>query len=123
MEQTEIILTLEEIQIQLRHLHWQTKSDAQHRAFGSIYESLDDHIDKFVEVCMGKHGRPDFSGGYRISGQDISTLNIDEFIDKVCDFLIDFSESYDSKKDSDILNIRDEILGDFNKLKYLLTLS
>jgi hypothetical protein len=29
---------------------------------------------------------------------------------------------YDEKMDSDILNIRDEIMADLNKLKYLLTL-
>jgi hypothetical protein len=30
---------------------------------------------------------------------------------------------YDSSSDSDLLNIRDEILAEFNKLKYLLTLN
>jgi hypothetical protein len=32
------------------------------------------------------------------------------------------TEVLDSKYDSDLLNIRDEILGETNKLKYLLTL-
>lgn len=123
MTQEQIILTLEEVQIQLKHLHWQTKSDAQHRAFAFVYDSLTDHLDKFVETCMGKHGRPDFTGGYQLSGKDISDIDIDGFIERVCEFLISFSEVYDTGKDSDLLNIRDEMLGDFNKLKYLLTLS
>lgn len=123
MTQEQIILTFEEVQIQLKHLHWQTKSDPQHRAFGSIYDSLTDHLDKFVEICMGKHGRPDFTGGYELRGKDISDMDIDEFLDRVCQFLISLSDVYDSKQDSDLLNIRDEILGDFNKLKYLLTLN
>jgi hypothetical protein len=29
---------------------------------------------------------------------------------------------YDDKMDTDLLNIRDEIMADLNKLKYLLTL-
>lgn len=122
MENSVIILTLEEIQVQMKHLHWQTTSYAQHNAFGFIYDSLNDHVDKFVEVCMGKHGRPSFEGGYQLSGKDFGELDVENFIEKVCDFLISFSMIYDDKKDSDLLNIRDEMLADFNKLKYLLTL-
>jgi hypothetical protein len=122
MEHSSIILTLEEIQIQLRHLHWQTKSYAQHKAYGSVYEDLDEHIDMFAEVCMGKHGRPDFTGGYQLSGKDISEIDVENFLDNVCEFFISLSEVYDPKTDSDLLNIRDEMLGLFNKLKYLLTL-
>lgn len=122
MEHSEIILTLEEIQVQMRHLHWQTQSYAQHKAFDFIFESLEDHIDRFVEVCMGKHGRPDFTGGYQLSGKDISELDIEHFINQICEFLISFDMVYNDKQDSDLLNIRDEMLADFNKLKYLLTL-
>jgi hypothetical protein len=35
---------------------------------------------------------------------------------------VGLSESYDPKMDSDLLNIRDEMLAEINKLKYLLTL-
>ncbi len=123
MEHSSIILTLEEIQIQIRHLHWQTRSFAQHDAFGKVYEDLSENIDLFVEICMGKHGRPDFTGGYRISGKDISNIDIEEFVEKVCLFLSDLTKFYDTDKDTDLLNVRDEMLALFNKLKYLLTLS
>jgi hypothetical protein len=36
--------------------------------------------------------------------------------------MINLSAILDSSKDSDLLNIRDEILGSLNQLKYLLTL-
>lgn len=122
MNKEQIILTLEEVQVQVKHLHWQTKSFAEHEAYGKIYDSLNESIDLFVEICMGKHGRPDFTGGYQLTGKDISEMDVDEFIQRICEFLISLTEVYDSKKDSDLLNIRDEILGEFNKLKYLLTL-
>lgn len=122
MNKEQIILTLEEVQVQIKHLHWQTKSFAEHEAYGKIYDSLNESIDLFVEICMGKHGRPDFTGGYQLTGKDISEMDVDEFIQRICEFLISLTEVYDSKKDSDLLNIRDEILGEFNKLKYLLTL-
>ena len=122
MEKGQVILKLEEIQVQLRHLHWQTKSYAKHQAYGKVYEDMDGLIDEFVEVCMGKHGRPSFVGGYTIEGKDISEISVQEFVDESCDFLISLTETYDPKEDSDLLNLRDEILALFNKLKYLLTL-
>jgi hypothetical protein len=122
MENSEIIKKLVEIQQQLRFLHWQTKSYAKHQAYGGIYSELDGLIDSFVETCMGKHGRPSYSGGYTLEGQDIDELSIQEFVDSSVSFLIGLTEKYDGKSDTDLLNIRDEMLGEFNKLKYLLTL-
>jgi hypothetical protein len=122
MENSEIIKKLVETQQQLRFLHWQTKSYAKHQAYGGIYSELDGLIDSFVETCMGKHGRPSFSGGYTLEGQDIDELSIQEFVDSSVSFLIGLTEKYDGKSDTDLLNIRDEMLGEFNKLKYLLTL-
>jgi hypothetical protein len=42
-------------------------------------------------------------------------------ISTVRDALVQMSEQLDSS-DTDLLNIRDEILGELNKLSYLLTL-
>jgi DNA-binding ferritin-like protein len=120
MEQ--IIIELLTIQNQFRIYHWQTKSFARHSAFGDVYSELDGLIDEFVEVCMGKHGRPSFSGGYTLGGSDIEELELTEYINSVCEYLVGLSEDYDPKMDSDLLNIRDEMLAEINKLKYLLTL-
>ena len=118
----EIILKLVQIQNQFRFLHWQTTGDAKHRAYGEIYSDLDGMIDDFAEACMGKHGRPEFESEFAIMFQDISSMSLQKFIDGITDFLISFNEVYDSKLDSDLLNLRDEILLKINKLKYLLTL-
>lgn len=122
MENTEIIVALVQIQTQFRMLHWQTTSYSKHQAFGGIYSSLDGTIDEFVEACMGKHGRPKFSGGYQISGEDIDEMDLGAFISQTCDFLISLTETFDPQEDSDLLNLRDEMLSEVNKLKYLLTL-
>jgi len=122
MKNSEVVKFLLETQTQFRILHWQTKSFSRHSAYGRIYDSLDDLIDKFVEVCMGKHGRPTFTGGYVLAGRDIEELELTEFINLVCEYLVGLSEDYDPKMDSDLLNIRDEMLAEINQLKYLLTL-
>ena len=118
----EIILKLVQIQNQFRFLHWQTFGDAKHRAYGELYDSIGDRIDTFTEAMMGKYGRPDFESEFVIAFQDIQSINIQNFIDGIVEFLVSMTESLDTKYDTDLLNIRDEILGSINKLKYLITL-
>jgi hypothetical protein len=108
-------------QNQFKIFHWQTTSFSQHKAFGEIYESLSEHIDEFIEVYMGKYGRI-------IAGKtfDISLGNIvdnpSEYVDRVIRFMVEAIPASVDAKDTDLLNIRDEMLGDLNQLKYLLTL-
>lgn len=108
-----------EIQIQLRFYHWQTKSYARHQAFGSTYEAMDGLIDDFVEVFMGKYGRVP---AMPINPVNINEKNASQFVDETIAFLIALSNGLDEDRDTDLLNIRDEMVALFNKLRYLLTL-
>ncbi len=118
----EFILKLSQIQIQWRFLHWQTFGDAKHRLYGEIYDGLGDLLDEFTETMMGKYGRPEFDAEFSIMFQDISSLNMQNFIDGITEFLVSMSDQLDSRYDTDLLNLRDEMLGLINKSKYLLTL-
>ncbi len=118
----EIILKLVQIQNQFRFLHWQTFGDAKHRAYGNMYDFIGDKIDIFTEAMMGKYGRPEFESEFMIAFQDIKSINLQHFIDGVVEFLVGMTEVLDNKYDTDLLNIRDEILGEINRTKYLLTL-
>ena len=110
-------------QQQMRILHWQTTSFARHNAYGGIYESLDDLIDKYAEICMGKYGRIELEDEFSsLELKNLKELTMNDYLNEFCDFLIDLSDEFDPKKDSDILNLRDEMLSEVNKLKYLLTL-
>jgi hypothetical protein len=118
----ELTLKLVQIQLQFKFLHWQTMGDAKHKAYGEIYDSLGNHIDKFVEIMMGKMGRVEFEPEFSLMFQDIKSLSIQNFLDGITEFLVSMSDQLDSRYDTDLLNIRDEILGDINQLKYRLTL-
>jgi hypothetical protein len=109
------------IQDQLRIFHWQTPSYAEHKAFGKAYDDLGDLIDSFIEVYAGKYGMPQGDITYKI---ELSSYNesYKGLIDTFIGYLTQFSEEIDSN-DSDLLNIRDEMLAVLNRLKYLLTLS
>jgi DNA-binding ferritin-like protein len=110
------------IQNQLRIFHWQTESYAQHKAFGKAYEHLDDLIDTFVEVYMGKYGRSKAKLSYNIELENLGN-DYHDVIDTYVDYLIDLNNELDTVNDSELLNIRDEMLAELNRLKYLLTLN
>lgn len=118
----ELTLKLVQIQLQFKFLHWQTFGDAKHKAYGDIYDSLGDIIDKFVEAMMGKYGRVEFEPEFSIMFQDIKSLSVQNFMDGITEFLVGMSDHLDSRYDSDLLNLRDEMLADINQLKYRLTL-
>lgn len=118
----EIILKLVQIQNQFRFLHWQTFGDAKHRAYGELYDIIGGHLDTFAEAMMGKYGRPQFESEFMIAFQDIKSINLQNFIDGIVEFLVSITDHLDGRYDTDLLNIRDEILANINKTKYLLTL-
>ena len=117
MEITTIIFKLIEMEQQLRVFHWQTKSFARHKAFGDTYAALGDLIDSFVEAHMGKSGR------IKVAPINLENINndVDLVIEEYVQFLVSLTEQMEPS-DTDLMNIRDEMLGLMNKLKYLLTL-
>lgn len=110
------------LQEQFRILHWQTKSYARHNAFGGIYSDLDELIDEFMEVYMGKYGRVEFEGEGTIILKNTKDLELNSFIKENMEFLKSLTEELNPSNDSDLLNIRDEVMGKINKLRYLLSL-
>jgi hypothetical protein len=115
----EIASKLVEIQTQLRFFHWQTNSYARHQAYGGTYDAMDDLIDSFVEVLMGKYGRvPALQ--FRVFNRN--EKDITAFIDETIAYLLGLGNVLNPQADSDLLNIRDEMLSEFNKLRYLITL-
>jgi len=117
-----IIVPLVQFQQQLRIFHWQTESYAQHKALGKAYEALDNLIDSFVETFMGKYGKlKSTEGNYTITLTNLEGNDIEKTIDVFLTYL----ETYETEleeNDTDLFNIRDEIKGECNTLKYLLTL-
>jgi len=118
-----IILNLLKLTTQLRIFHWQTESYAQHKAFGNAYESLSDLLDRLVEVHQGKYGRIVYTSPAGLEISNSEDLNAQDILTEVAEYLVtNFNELHDPVKDSDCLNIRDEMVAEINKLKYLLTL-
>lgn len=102
--------------------HWKTYSYAEHKATDELYASLNKHIDEFVEVALGKD-----ESRLKLISKTVEAYNDSQKSDfkarvyQYRNFLIHMNDTLDSRRDTDLLSIRDEILGDINKFLYLLT--
>ena len=123
MQPSELISFFFRLQTQIQILHWQTESFARHTAYGQLYEEIGDLVDTFMEVYQGKNGRVVLPENFSVTVYNINDEKVNTFIQESIDFLNKEIPSLLAKDDTDLLNIRDEILANFNKLRYLLTLS
>jgi hypothetical protein len=117
MKLTPFLVILNQIKI----FHWQTYSYAEHKALGEAYETLDGLFDKFIEIYYGKYGRPTEQIEYTFKAftyRDEPANTIKDYRDQLMSEL----SSVLTKQDLDLLNLKDEIEGQFNHLLYLLTL-
>lgn len=109
---------------QIRVLHWQTSSYAEHRAFGDFYENVEPKVDRLVEVVQGRYQKVQFGGIENVQISDYNNLKIHLFLQDMKEFFSVGLESCGLNKeiDADIFNIAQEITAEIEKLKYLLTL-
>ena len=118
-----IVTKLLTYQNQVKILHWQTTSYAEHKTLDGLYGDLSGHIDEFVEIFMGKYGRVLAQNNFSLTLQNYASLPPMDFMNQIAVYLIDeLPPMLDPSKDTDLLNLRDEMLGSVNKTKYLLTL-
>jgi hypothetical protein len=105
--------------------HWKTTSYAQHKATDELYSKLNESIDTFVETMLGKTGsRVNLTGTKSIPLLDYTELtNFRKEVEMYKDYLINMGDDTFLKTaiNTDLLNIRDEILGHLNQFTYLLT--
>jgi len=104
--------------------HWRTYSYATHEATDSLYADLNKYVDEFVEVMMGKMENRNKILNIHLVKMNVPNNNNDfkKEIEYYKQFLIGLDPHLKSKGNSDLLNIRDEILASLNKLLYLMTL-
>jgi hypothetical protein len=115
----EIILPMLQFQSQLKAWRWFRVIRGM-QAFGDAYDALGESVDTFVETYFGRYGR-ETAGGF--------VLNVKAQTDpKVVQSVIGDFKQYllsmdkEIRDGSDLLNIRDEILGEVDHLIYMLTL-
>ena len=117
----DIVTHLLTIRNQVKLYHWQTGSFARHKATDDLTAALDLNIDSFVESYMGRYGRPKVSGSIKL--HNFSESAAKSFVAKETKYLTSELPRKIGRNDTDLLNIRDEILAELNKTLYLFTLA
>jgi hypothetical protein len=141
-----VMLSFFQIQNSLRFAHWRAKKYSTHKALDKFLDKFMDKMDEFIEIWQGKYGRIEYTKADKEKDVKIYQIDADD-LDKYLNVIIGFlSGDKDKnckkyvihnkmdycgitildiieKKDTDLLNLRDEILGLVNRLKYLLSLS
>ena len=121
----EVVLKFLQILNMVKLYHWKTFSYATHKATDELYTNLNDHTDKFVEVLLGKHGdRVNLINTKSISLKDLSSPSeLKREMNSFKSYLVGLNSNKVMKNmsNTDLYNIRDEILGDVNQFLYLLT--
>jgi DNA-binding ferritin-like protein len=121
----EITMIFFEMILLIKLYHWKTYSYATHKATDDLYTKLNENMDKFMEVLLGKTGmRIDLIRQKSIPLYDLT--NSKELIQKVNKFknyLVNLHNHKAMKlmSNMDLLTIRDEILADMNQFLYLLS--
>jgi len=115
--------------------HWRTLQFSVHKATDQLFASLNDKVDDFVEVMLGK---PVLGGGGGSSRDKylnlphemlpvpilVDAAGFTAYLEEKKVFLTtDLNALFDAVKDSDLLAIRDDILASVNTYLYLQTLS
>ena len=121
----EITVIFFEMLLMVKLFHWKTHSYATHNATDELYGKLNEDIDKFIEILLGKTGsRIDLMGHKSISLIDLNSQEqLKSKIESFKSYLVGLTNNkgLTSMTNTDLLNIRDEILGDMNQFLYLLT--
>ena len=121
----EITKVFIEMIIMIKLWHWKTHSYATHKATDKLYSNLNESMDKFIEVLLGKtNTRIDFSKQKSLPLLDFT--NTGAFKNKIFwfkSYLVALDKNHFIKKmsNTDLLNIRDEILANLNQFLYLLS--
>jgi hypothetical protein len=121
----EIVVKFLETLNTIKLFHWKTHSYATHKATDELYSKINDNVDTFVEVLLGKCGNRVHLGHVKhISLKDFS--HVEEFKREMENFKsyligLNSNKGLQLMSNSDLYNIRDELLANVNQFLYLLT--
>ena len=132
----DIILAFFQIQATLRVSHFLSEKKSDHKTLDKFLNKFNKKMDKFIEVWMGKHGMFDLGKNRQINIYQINKNELFAYLDIVLKFLTGDSMSnrdyklskytlgsvMNSKKNVDLMSIRDDIVKNINRMKYMLRL-
>lgn len=121
----EVVVKFLEVLTMIKLYHWKTHSYATHKATDDLNTQLHGNVDSFVEVLLGKRGdRVNLTNKSSLSLKDYTSPEaFKKELEKFKSYLVglDNNPALKSMSNSDLYNIRDEMLANVNQFLYLLT--
>jgi hypothetical protein len=119
----DIISTFLEFSNQIKLYHWQTSRYSRHIASDTLYTKISPLIDQFIEVYQGKH-KIRLQIKEKINVENLDDEDIISFLFNFKGFLMEEIDELlnDGMQNTDLFNIRDEMLSIVNRTLYLFTL-
>jgi len=120
----DIVRMFFKFQHELKLYHWQTRSYSRHKATDQLYENLLANIDEFIEVFMGKYKKRVSLSQEPLMIRSFTQQNAIHLLVELSEFLssIDVLLPRHTTGVTDLLNIRDELLGYVDQTIYLFSL-
>jgi hypothetical protein len=132
----DVILAMFQIQATLRVSHFLSEKKSDHETLDKFLKKFNKKMDKFIEVWMGKHKKFDLGKNRQVNVYQITKDDLFSYLDLVLQFLTGDSMNnsvyklskytlgsvMNSKKNVDLMSIRDDIVRNINRMKYRLRL-
>lgn len=107
--------------LEIKLYHWNTNIYARHTASDALFNTLLGLLDTFVEVYIGRYNR--LSGdNLHLKLKTYRDTDMKKLLESFTYFLKDDISKMLKESDTDLLNIRDEMLAEVHKTLYLFTL-
>lgn len=107
------------LQLTNKLYHWSTKSYARHKATDDFDGVISSFLDRFVEYYSGRYNMTPNINIITIDPNNLTDSGIENLFIAIKKLLEKFDRTI---KDTDLLTLRDELLGEVNKMLYLFRL-
>jgi DNA-binding ferritin-like protein len=112
-----IVATMTEMLHTIKLYHWRTHSYSEHKATDNLHEALSEQVDSFVEKLLGsKHTRA------TLTHMPLNACNTLPGLKQRIEYYKQYLKRMPASLGTDLLNIRDELLGSLNQFSYMLSL-
>jgi len=113
----EIVNLFFTIQLLVKVYHWNTTSYARHKATDRFTESFLPLVDKFVEIMIGRYNVKPKIDSINLNEKYLTDDGIKKAMNFFYKYLMEMPQY-----SSDLMNLRDELVGEISQTLYLFNL-
>lgn len=117
----EIVKHMMEFRAQIKLYHWKTSLYARHKGTDKFLEKFDKLLDQFIEVLSGCRNEK-VHDSFNIKLVSLTDKNAEKYLADFRSWVSEKLPTFLYEHETDLLNLKDEILANVNRLIYLFRL-